>query len=212
MKFTQLAKSLKEGLAPVYVIEGEEAYFRDSAVAAIRSACALQNPMLNDARYEGENLKGEGLAALVRDLWTLPFLDERRLVRACEFYPTEREWEGTLKAYCAAPCPSTVFLIVNGGKKAGAAQLSRKAGVVYVDCSREDEETLSRWLFGVARRAGLVMDADAAQLVAETIHTAGERKNVVLLLHDSAPHRATADALPEIIRYFRERGYRFSAF
>ena len=165
MKFTQLAKSLKEGLAPVYVIEGEEAYFRDSAVAAIRSACALQNPMLNDARYEGENLKGEGLAALVRDLWTLPFLDGRRLVRACEFYPTEREWEGVLKAYCAAPCPSTVFLIVNGGKKAGAAQLSRKAGVVYVDCSREDEETLSRWLFGVARRAGLVMDADAAQLM-----------------------------------------------
>ena len=165
MKFTQLAKSLKEGLAPVYVIEGEEAYFRDSAVAAIRSACALQNPMLNDARYEGENLKGEGLAALVRDLWTLPFLDGRRLVRACELYPTEREWEGVLKAYCAAPCPSTVFLIVNGGKKAGAAQLSRKAGVVYVDCSREDEETLSRWLFGVARRAGLVMDADAAQLM-----------------------------------------------
>lgn len=57
-----------------------------------------------------------------------------------------------------------------------------------------------------------IRDADAAQLVAETIHTAGERKNVVLLLHDSAPHRATADALPEIIRYFRERGYRFSAF
>ena len=57
-----------------------------------------------------------------------------------------------------------------------------------------------------------IRNADAAQLVAETVRTAGERKSVVLLLHDSAPHRATADALPEIIRYFRERGYRFSAF
>lgn len=165
MKFVQLAKSLKEGLAPVYVVEGEETYFRDHAVESIRAACAISNPMLNDARYEGETLKGEGIAALVRALGTLPFLDGRRLVRACEFYPTEREWETYLKAYCADPCPTTVFVIVNSGKKANTANLSRKGGVVYVDCSREDEETLARWVFGVARRRGLQMDADAAQLL-----------------------------------------------
>lgn len=165
MKFVQLAKSLKEGLAPVYVIEGEETYFRDSAVNMIRRACGISNPVLNDVRYEGETLKGEGIADLVRALRTLPFLDERRLVRACEFYPSEREWENYLKGYCAAPSPSTVFLIVNGAKKAGGAQLARKAGVTYVDCSREDEETLSRWLFGVARKMGLQLDADAAQLM-----------------------------------------------
>ena len=165
MKFVQLAKSLKEGLAPVYLIEGEETYFRDHAVESIRAACGISNPVLNDARYEGETLKGEGLSVLVRALGTLPFLDERRLVRACEFYPTEKEWETYLKAYCAKPCPSTVFLIVNSGKKPNAAQLARKAGVTYVDCSREDEETLARWLFGVARRQGLSVDADAAQLL-----------------------------------------------
>ena len=165
MKFVQLAKSLKEGLAPVYLVEGEETYFRDHAVSAIRAACAISNPMLNDARYEGETLKGEGIAALVRALGTLPFLDGRRLVRACEFYPSEKEWEAYLKPYCADPCPSTVFVIVNAGKKANTAQLSRKAGVTYVDCSREDEETLARWLFGVARKQGLQMDADAAQLM-----------------------------------------------
>ena len=58
-----------------------------------------------------------------------------------------------------------MFLIVNSAKKANAAQLSRKGGVTFVDCSREDEETLSRWLFGVARKRGLQMDADAAQLL-----------------------------------------------
>lgn len=165
MKFVQLAKSLKEGIAPVYLIEGEEAYFRDHAVESIRAACRISNPMLNDVRYEGETLKGEGLASLVRALGTLPFLDERRLVRACEFYPTEREWDLSLRAYCASPCPTTVFVIVNGGKKANAANLARKAGVTYVDCSREDEEMLARWVFGVARRRGLEMDADAAQLM-----------------------------------------------
>ena len=57
-----------------------------------------------------------------------------------------------------------------------------------------------------------IAHADAAQLVAESIRTAGQRKSVVLLLHDSAPHKATAEALPDIIRYFREQGYRFAAF
>ena len=165
MKFVQLAKSLKEGISPVYLIEGDEVYFRDNAVSAIRAACKINNPMLNDARYEGETLKGEGLSALVRALGTLPFLDNMRLVRACEFYPTEKEWEMYLKKYCANPCPSTVFLIVNSTKKANGAQLSKKSGVTYVDCSREDEETLSRWLFGVSRKMGIQMDADAAQLM-----------------------------------------------
>ena len=165
MKFVQLAKSLKEGISPVYLIEGDEVYFRDNAVSAIRAACKINNPMLNDARYEGETLKGAGLSALVRALGTLPFLDNMRLVRACEFYPTEKEWEMYLKKYCANPCPSTVFLIVNSTKRANGAQLSRKSGVTYVDCSREDEETLSRWLFGVSRKMGIQMDADAAQLM-----------------------------------------------
>ena len=165
MKFVQLAKHLQtEPLAPVYLIEGEEAYFRDHAVESIRAACRLANPSLNDVRYEGETLKGEGLSALVRALQTLPFLDEKRLVRAYGFYPTEREW-GQLQAYVQAPSPTTVFLIVNGGKKANTADLKRKAGVTYVDCGRESEEMLSRWLFGVARRQGLQMQADAASLM-----------------------------------------------
>ena len=116
MKFVQLAKSIQaEGLQPVYLIEGEEAYFRDHAVESIRAACGLINPALNDARYEGETLKGEGIASLRRALETLPFLDEKRLVRAYEFYPSERDWETYLKPYVQNPSPSTVLLIVNAG-------------------------------------------------------------------------------------------------
>ena len=59
MKFTQLAKSLQEEISPVYLIEGEEVYFRDHAVKSIRKACALAQPSLNDVRFEGDGLKGE---------------------------------------------------------------------------------------------------------------------------------------------------------
>lgn len=165
MKFVQLAKSLKEdGLAPIYLLEGEETYFRDHAAESIRAACSLSNPALNDARIEGETLKGD-CSALVRALETLPFLDERRLVRVYEFYPSEREWETWLKPYAESPSPASVLVIVNAGRREKSADLKRKAGVTYVDCSRESEEMLSRWLFGMARRKGLAMDADAAALM-----------------------------------------------
>ena len=164
MKFVELAKSLKEGVAPVYLIEGEEAYFRDHAVESIRAACHIANPSLNDVRYEGDALKGD-IPSLVRALETLPFFDDKRLVRVYEFYPTEREWETYFKEYSASPNPTTVFLIVNAGNKAGAADLRKKTGVTYVNCGREDEEMLARWVFGTAKRKGLVMDADAASLM-----------------------------------------------
>lgn len=166
MKFVQLAKSLQEGLAPVYLIEGEDAYFRDHAAEAVRAACALGYPALNDVRFEGETLKGEKLSSFRDGLYTAPFLDARRLVRVYGFYPSEREWEA-LAGYVKAPCPTTTLMIVNAaaGKKAGAADLKKKQGICHVDCGKEDEETLSRWLFGLLRREGLSADADAASLM-----------------------------------------------
>lgn len=164
MKFVQLAKSLAEGLSPVYLVEGEEAYFRDHALKSIREACAISQPALNDLRYEGETLKGDRLSSFAADLNTLPFLAERRLVRVYDFYPTEREAE-LLRPYLDNPCPSTVLVIVNGGKKAGSADLKRRKGIVYVDCSRESEETLARWLFGLMRRKGLSADGEALSLM-----------------------------------------------
>ncbi len=165
MKFIQLAKSLQEKLESIYLIEGEETYFREHAVKSIREVCALQQPMLNDVREEGENLKGDRLVAFRDGLYALPFLDERRLVRAYDFYPTEREWESVLKLYAEKPCSSTVLVIVNGGGKANAADLKKKKGVTFVDCSRADEETLSKWLFTLMRREGLVPGSDAVSLM-----------------------------------------------
>lgn len=164
MKFSELASSLKEGLSPVYLVEGEEVYFRDHAVRLIRAACGITQPSLNDVRYEGETLKGDKLLSFLSDLSALPFFDERRLVRACEWHPTEKEWE-PFEAYVKSPSPTTVLVIVNGGKKAGCAELRRKKGIVFVDCAKESEEVLQRWLFGVMRKRGLTSDGEAVSLM-----------------------------------------------
>lgn len=55
-------------------------------------------------------------------------------------------------------------------------------------------------------------DASAWELYQEAAKTSRGKDPVVLLLHDSARHRATAEALPSIIARFREEGCVFCAF
>lgn len=54
--------------------------------------------------------------------------------------------------------------------------------------------------------------ATAEELLATSLETARGKQPVVLLLHDAAYRRATADALPGIICRFREAGYVFCAY
>ena len=191
MKFTQLTKSLQEAISPVYLIEGDEAYFRDAAVKAITDKLNITQPLINNVRYEGESLKGDRLVSFRDELYTLPFFDEKRLVRVYGFYPTEREWESVMARYGENPAPATVLLIVNEGKKANTAELKKKKGVTYVDCNREDEETLSRWLFSLMRKRGLNPDSDACVLMVrfcarDASRMKAETEKLVLLLGEGA--------------------------
>ncbi len=57
-----------------------------------------------------------------------------------------------------------------------------------------------------------IPNADADTLVKTAIESSAGKKSVVLLCHDSAPHKATAEALPRIIAYYRAQGYEFCAY
>ena len=159
MKFLEFGKKIKEGIPRICLAEGEEAYFRERVAETLRTLC-VQNPSLNDARFEGERLKGDQLAAFRDSLYTLPFLSEYRLVRVYGFYPTEREFARFLKGYFEEPCPSTVLLILNE-KKTSGADLKKEPNVLYVDCGRESDEIVGKWLNGMLRRSGLEPQRDA---------------------------------------------------
>ena len=201
MKFIDFSKSIKEEIFPIYLAEGAEAYFRDRVVELLREKC-VQQPMLNDVRVEGETLKGERLVSFCDELSVLPFLSEKRLVRVYEFYPTEKEYETHLKKYFESPCPSTVLLIVNSGKKANACDLRKKKGVTLVDCAKESEDVLSRWVIGTARRAGLSADTDAVQTMVrycnyDTARMKTELEKLALLLGEGG--RITRAVVDEYI-------------
>lgn len=54
--------------------------------------------------------------------------------------------------------------------------------------------------------------ASADVLVQTSVKTSKNKQRVVLLCHDSAYRKETAEALPKIIESFREQGYVFCAF
>lgn len=53
---------------------------------------------------------------------------------------------------------------------------------------------------------------NAEQFIAELDKTVPKFNSVIVLMHDAGNKSATAEALPEIIKYFRERGFEFENF
>jgi len=50
---------------------------------------------------------------------------------------------------------------------------------------------------------------NAEELLAEVKNTAGEQNKIVILMHDTYGKEETANALPNIIEYLQEQGYKF---
>ncbi|MBD5636840.1 MAG: polysaccharide deacetylase [Clostridia bacterium] len=57
-----------------------------------------------------------------------------------------------------------------------------------------------------------IQSASAETLLKTTIDTSKGKAKVVLLMHDSAPRKATAAALKDIISYYKEQGYTFRTY
>ena len=89
-----------------------------------------------------------------------------------------------------------------GGKYASikqeAARLLEENGIVHVD-----------WNCITADAAG---NTTTEEFIAEIEKTAPKYNSVVVLMHDAGNKQSTADALPQIIAYFKDRGFTFENF
>ena len=48
--------------------------------------------------------------------------------------------------------------------------------------------------------------------IQEFLSTKGNQNSLIVLMHDAGNKQATANALPTIIKYFRDRGFEFENF
>lgn len=164
MKFTELKDSIASGAEKIYLLEGEDAYFRLKGEEMIKEAF-LEMPELNYSAFEGENLKGSALNELVAAVKNYPFMAEKRIVKVTDFYLTEAEYENYLKPLFEDFPQSSILLIVNHGGKKGV-DLKRKKSVTFVDCGKAEPETVARWAYITFKRAGIICSAAACENLA----------------------------------------------
>jgi DNA polymerase-3 subunit delta len=117
---------------------------------------------------DGGALKGENIRSITDAVNCFPFVSQKRVVRVTEFYPSEKDYESYLKPLFDNPPSDGLLMIINSAKpKAGQAVLSKKAGVTYVDCTRSDEETIKKWIYGTCKREGLFIDGVTCGMLAQ---------------------------------------------
>lgn len=165
MKFTELKNDIKEGAKSIYLLEGDDAYFRMKGEEMIKSAF-VQMPELNFSSFDGETLKGGAIASLSSALECFPFMSEKRAVKVTSFYPSETDYEKYLKKIFENFPPDSILLIVNSEGKKGV-DLKRKFRVTYVDCNRADVETVTKWAYLTFRRAAINASAEVCGAIAE---------------------------------------------
>lgn len=165
MKFTELKGSLAAGARNVYLLEGDDAYFRGKGEELIKDAF-LQMPELNFSAFDGETLKGSALTALSSALKNFPFMAEKRIIKVSEFYPSEQDFEKYLQPLFDDFPPFGILIIVNTGLKRGV-DLKRKRAVCYVDCNRADRDTVAKWAYITLRRAGVSASVSVCENIAD---------------------------------------------
>lgn len=165
------------GLKLVYLVLGEERYFRDRVVAALRAA-ALDGgvPAFNEDKFTAGETDVDRVLSAVR---TVPMMAKRRfvLVRSLERWDSsegpakESSREPPLDAlaeYAKAPIDSTCLVLVaeklDGRRKLSA--LAKKQGIV-VDCGAIEGRALPGWIRDEAKAKGHVMERESAELLAE---------------------------------------------
>lgn len=86
-------------------------------------------------------------------------------------------------------------------------------GGKYADIKNEGKELLKQNNIAYLDWNALTYDAEGTpthESILENLkETVGEKKNVVLLMHDSSSKILTYETLPEVIQFFKENGYTF---
>ena len=155
MKFKELKKSLAEKAEAIYLVSGEDAFFVEHSFKLICDAY-LKEPSINLTVFNGQEVIDDP-SPLISALYSYPFLGEKRIVAAKEFYPSAAALK-ELKGYFDDPMSSTIFVILNSSNSDALAKLNN---VTVVDCAKGDYTLLSGWINYEAKKAGVAFEQSA---------------------------------------------------
>jgi len=106
---TELDRSLREGLRPLYLLVGTEVYLRRVAAQTITEA-ALSGTLLREFNESAFSLLTDSVQAAIAAADQLPMMSGMRVVRIRDFARLREADEDTLIRYLNNPSPSTVMI------------------------------------------------------------------------------------------------------
>lgn len=163
MKFKDLKKSVTNGAMPIYLIQGEDAFLRNSAVDILKDAF-LTFPEFNFDCFDADYIK-ESPDNFFATVSSYPFMAEKRLVMVSEFYPTAADLKGKmLKRVFTEDFDTTVLIIVNTKK---SASLEKQERVMVVDCSKLEAQIIVKWIRSEALKEEVVIGTNASEKIIE---------------------------------------------
>lgn len=206
----ELERQLARGLAPVYLIGGEEPLFvqeaQDSVRAAARKAGHSERVVLEVEPGFDWNRLNDAAA-------NLSLFGDRRLIELR--LPTGRPGTAGSKAisdYCQTPSPDSVLLILTGAldssqRRSAWVRAVGKSGV-FVYAWPLPLPQVPQWVEGRLRQQGLNATADAVELLAlrsegNLLAGAQEIEKLALLFGDKSrlDHEQVAAAVADSARY-----------
>jgi DNA polymerase-3 subunit delta len=108
---TELDRSLREGLRPLYLLLGPEIYLRRVAAQTITET-ALSRTMLREFNESAFSLQSDAVQSAVAAAEQLPMMSEIRVVRIRDFARLREADEDVLIRYLNNPSPTTVMIFI----------------------------------------------------------------------------------------------------
>jgi len=108
---TELDRSLREGLRPLYLLLGSEAYLRRVASQTITEA-ALSRTLLREFNESAFSLVSDPVQSAIAAAEQLPMMSDTRVVRIRDFAKLREADEDALIRYLNNPSPSTVMIFI----------------------------------------------------------------------------------------------------
>ena len=108
---TELDRSLREGLRPLYLLLGPEIYLRRVAAQTITET-ALSRTMLREFNESAFSLLSDPVQSAVAAAEQLPMMSDMRVVRVRDFARLREADEDILIRYLNNPSPTTVMIFI----------------------------------------------------------------------------------------------------
>ncbi|HKG98519.1 MAG TPA: hypothetical protein VKA97_11915, partial [Pyrinomonadaceae bacterium] len=106
---TELERSLREALRPLYLLLGCEIYLRRAAAQAITDA-ALSSTLLREFNESTFSLLSDPVQSAIAAAEQFPMMSNTRVVRIRDFAKLRETDEDSLIRYLTNPSPSTVMI------------------------------------------------------------------------------------------------------